>query len=481
MVVAAVDVGILNLTNYKPPAPDEYYLGQRRLTADIRDLYGQLIDGMQGAQGQIRSGGDGGAELTGSPPTQAPLALYSGIVKVAADGSAQVSFDIPAFAGTVRVMAVAWSKDKLGKATGDVVVRDPVVLTATLPRFLRTGDHGAVQFELDNVEGAAGDYAISVSAQGTAKIEGGKQTLTLDAKKRGHVSLPVTASGAGASTIDVSVSGPNGFALDRAYALNVRPATQTLVAPQRAAACRRRDADAQPRHVRRLRARHRTRGALGRDLDLARCREPAQCARPLSVHLLRADHQRGHGHAVCEGFRPRSAGGGVRRHRPTSAGFHRAAHVARGLQRLVRPVVGGRRRYLARRLRHRFPHARARARLQRCRRPGSIWRSTACAITSATRRSRARTAAAISPMRSTCWRATRPPRSATCAISPTSSSPTWRHPSPRRRSAPRSPCSATRRAPSRCLPPRSRRFPRSRSSMSAATISARACAIPRRW
>ncbi len=229
VVVAAVDVGILNLTNYKPPAPDEYYLGQRRLTAEIRDLYGKLIDGMQGAIGQIRSGGDAGAELTGSPPTQAPLALYSGIVKVAADGSATVSFDIPAFAGTVRVMAVAWTKDKVGKATGDVIVRDPVVLTATLPRFLRTGDKGAVQLELDNVEGAAGEYAITVGAEGAAKIEGDKQTLKLDAKQRAHVSLPVTAAGAGASTIDVNVSGPNGFTLARAYALNVRPATQTLV------------------------------------------------------------------------------------------------------------------------------------------------------------------------------------------------------------------------------------------------------------
>jgi len=46
IVVAAVDVGILNLTNYKPPAPDDYYLGQRRMTSEIRDLYGQLIDGM---------------------------------------------------------------------------------------------------------------------------------------------------------------------------------------------------------------------------------------------------------------------------------------------------------------------------------------------------------------------------------------------------------------------------------------------------
>jgi len=231
VVVAAVDVGILNLTNYKPPAPDDYYLGQRRLTADVRDLYGQLIDGMQGVRGAIRSGGDiAGAELSGSPPTQAPLALYSGIIRVGPDGTAQVSFDIPAFAGSVRVMAVAWSKDKVGKASGDVIVRDPVVLAATLPRFLRTGDRGSVQLELDNVEGAAGDYAISAVVDGTTvKLDGDKpQTLKLAAKQRDRVSLPVSAQGAGASTFTVKVSGPNSFALERSYPLDVRPATQIL-------------------------------------------------------------------------------------------------------------------------------------------------------------------------------------------------------------------------------------------------------------
>ena len=230
VVLAAVDVGILNLTNYKPPAPDDHYLGQRRLTAEIRDLYGQLIDGMQGVKGQIRSGGDSaGAELSGSPPTQAPLALYSGIVTVDRDGAAQVQFDIPAFAGSVRVMAVAWTKEKVGKASGDVIVRDPVVLTATLPRFLRTSDHGAVQLELDNVEGAAGDYNLSVTADGAAKLEGNQsQALKLAAKQRDRVSIPVTASGAGPSTVTVKVNGPDNFALERSYALDVRPATQIL-------------------------------------------------------------------------------------------------------------------------------------------------------------------------------------------------------------------------------------------------------------
>src|SRR6202051_549697 len=133
IAVAAVDVGILNLTNYKPPSPNDYYLGQRALAAEIRDLYGDLIDGMQGTSGQIRTGGDAGAGLEGNPPTGPPLSFFSGIVPVGADGSADVAFDIPDFAGTVRVMAVAWTKDKVGHATTDVIVRDPVVLTATLP------------------------------------------------------------------------------------------------------------------------------------------------------------------------------------------------------------------------------------------------------------------------------------------------------------------------------------------------------------
>lgn len=230
IVVAAVDVGILNLTNYKPPAPDDYYLGQRRLTAEIRDLYGQLIDGMQGTRGQLKTGGDAaGAELQGSPPTQKPLALYSGIVTVGPDGTAEVSFDIPEFAGTARVMAVAWSSTRLGRATTDVTVRDPVVLTATLPRFLLNGDRGTMSFDLDNVEGAPGDYTIAVKTTGPVKVTGNPTTtVKLAAKQRTSMSLAIDAGGAGTANLDVDIKGPNGLALARHYALDVKAATQIL-------------------------------------------------------------------------------------------------------------------------------------------------------------------------------------------------------------------------------------------------------------
>ena len=229
IAVAAVDVGILNLTNYKPPSPDDYYLGQRALAAEIRDLYGDLIDGMQGPRGQIRSGGDEGAQLQGNPPTGPPVALYSGIVSVGADGSAEVAFDIPDFAGTLRVMAVAWSKDRIGHGTTDVIVRDPVVLTATLPRFLLPGDHSSLHLDLDNVEGEPGDYAVAVTtADAVAADAGTSRKLTLRAKERGAITVPLTATAAGVGSVRVRVSGPAGLALDRNLTLAVRSPAQIL-------------------------------------------------------------------------------------------------------------------------------------------------------------------------------------------------------------------------------------------------------------
>src|ERR1700749_1553633 len=184
---------------------------------------------MRGTREQIKSGGDAGAELQGSPPTQKPLALYSGIVTVAADGTAEINFDIPEFAGTARVMAVAWTATKLGRATTDVTVRDPVVLTATLPRFLLTGDHGTMSFDLDNVEGAPGDYTVNVSASGPVKVSGNPTTtVNLAARQRTSMALALDAGGAGTANLDVDIKGPNGLTLARHYAVDVKAATQIL-------------------------------------------------------------------------------------------------------------------------------------------------------------------------------------------------------------------------------------------------------------
>ena len=81
LVVAAVDVGILNLTNYKPPAPDDYYLGQRALSADVRDLYGQSDRRHAGhARPDPHRRRRAARSCRAARRRRPPVALYSGIV-----------------------------------------------------------------------------------------------------------------------------------------------------------------------------------------------------------------------------------------------------------------------------------------------------------------------------------------------------------------------------------------------------------------
>ena len=210
VTVSAVDVGILNLTGFKTPDPGAHFFGQRKLPVDIRDLWGMLIDGMQGAAGAIHAGGDTSGNLEGNLPTQAPLALFSGLVKLDDQGRATVSFDLPAFNGSVRLTALAWSKGKVGSTKADVAVRDPVVVAATLPRFLDVGDRSQMHVEIDNVEGEAGDYKLDLDIHGplTADADVMARTFRLGAHQRLSVSMPITAAGVGTADLDLELLGP---------------------------------------------------------------------------------------------------------------------------------------------------------------------------------------------------------------------------------------------------------------------------------
>ena len=70
VTLAAVDVGVLNLTRFEAPKPEGWFFGQRRLGAELRDLYGRLIDGMRAERGRLRSGGDSRRRVDGRQPAR---------------------------------------------------------------------------------------------------------------------------------------------------------------------------------------------------------------------------------------------------------------------------------------------------------------------------------------------------------------------------------------------------------------------------
>ncbi len=227
VTLAAVDVGVLNLTRFEAPKPEGWFFGQRRLGAELRDLYGRLIDGMRAERGRLRSGGDsGGISMDGNPPVEATLALFSGIVKVGPDGTANVEFQLPDFNGTVRVSAVAWSGDKIGSASKDVIVRDAVALTVSGPRFLTLGDQARLELAVHNVEGPAGAYQVSGQYElepGASKpTRGFERSVTLGAGERKREAFELKPDEVGLTTLAVRVTGPDGIDVRRKLTFDVK-------------------------------------------------------------------------------------------------------------------------------------------------------------------------------------------------------------------------------------------------------------------
>lgn len=227
ITVAAVDVGVLNLTRFATPEPTKWFFAQPLLGMEIRDLYGRLIDGMKAERGAFKSGGDadGSLGMQGSPPVEETVALFSGIVPVGANGMAEVTFDMPDFNGSLRLMAVAWTEDKIGEASQQVVVRDKVAVTASMPRFLTLGDRAGVQLDLHNLELPDGTITVRVvQTYATGRsMDILEQVVAIAKDARHSLKLDIEPRQLGLVTYDVFVSGPDGLDVKRDYILDVKP------------------------------------------------------------------------------------------------------------------------------------------------------------------------------------------------------------------------------------------------------------------
>ncbi len=229
--LAAVDEGILRLTRFVSPDPTSHFLGRRVLGLDLRDDWGRLIMPAEGDATLLRQGGDdGGFALPDIP--QRTVSLFTPPVQIGADGRAVIQLDIPDFAGAVRLMAVGWQDNRIGAANAPMVVRDPLVAEALLPRFLAPGDEARLAVLLQNVDFPSGEAVATVSVEGPLALSGPDRLSAMLAT--GARALPATilrATGVGRGVVKLDVTFPGGFHVAREAAITVRPsrAAQTIV------------------------------------------------------------------------------------------------------------------------------------------------------------------------------------------------------------------------------------------------------------
>ncbi len=223
VTLAAVDEGILRLTRFASPDPKPHFLGRRRLGLDIRDDWGRLIAPAEGEATLLRQGGDEASFVLPDIPLRT-VTLFTPPVQAGADGVARITLAMPDFNGQVRLMAVGWQGARIGAAATSVIVRDPLVAEALLPRFLAPGDAARLSVLLHNLDLPAGEAAASVTVEGPLVIEG--QSRLAATLAPGAQAVPVTvikATGAGRGVIRLAVTGPGGFAVTRESAITVRP------------------------------------------------------------------------------------------------------------------------------------------------------------------------------------------------------------------------------------------------------------------
>lgn len=228
VVVEAVDLGIISLTGYALPDAAAYFLAQRGLGVEAWDIYGRVIERLQGERARLRFGGD--AALSALPQARRPtakvqtVALHHAPVAFDAQGKASVTFVAPDFNGTLRVAALAYSAERYASAGDEAIVRAPLVLEVSTPRAMAPGDESQVSVDLHNLSGEARRYTVRAEADAPLALRGAAQTVELADNARRTLSFPLSAlPGFGAGEFRITAESDAGT-LQREFEIAVRPA-----------------------------------------------------------------------------------------------------------------------------------------------------------------------------------------------------------------------------------------------------------------
>jgi uncharacterized protein YfaS (alpha-2-macroglobulin family) len=228
VAVAAVDQGVLNITNYPVPDAWAWMFAKRAMVIDAYDLYSRVIEAMDGATAKLRYGGDMGGKglpkATRLNPKVKIVDLFAGPVAFDANGKAVVHVDVPDFNGSLRVTALAFGDDRFGNADGQVTVRAPLVVEPGTPRVMAGGDKARITIDLKNMSGKDGVAKVTVKGTGLIHIDNATQSAALKNGAGTVLTMPVTAS-AGVDVAKVDIHAElNDFSVDRHFEFSVRSA-----------------------------------------------------------------------------------------------------------------------------------------------------------------------------------------------------------------------------------------------------------------
>jgi len=197
VTLAAVDNGVLQISDFKTPDPYNHFYSKKALQVTAYDLYPLLFPEIRGRWSS--TGGDGELSMSKRvnpmPAKRFKIVSYwSGIAKAGGNGEANFEFDIPKFSGEVRLMAVAYKNERFGSSENTMTVADPIVISTALPRFLSPGDTVMVPVTLSNTTAKSANVSAALKVEGPIKIIGSNsQSVAINANSEGRALFRIAA------------------------------------------------------------------------------------------------------------------------------------------------------------------------------------------------------------------------------------------------------------------------------------------------
>ncbi len=226
--LAAVDNGILAVTNFRTPDPYQWYFSKRALGVSAWDLYPLLFPEIRRTMSSTGGDGDLSMDLRQNPFATKrfkPMSYWSGWKK-ASGGEVTFEVKIPSFSGQVRLMAIGVSGDKFGGAEATMQVADPLVLSTSMPRFMTPGDTVLAGVTISNTTGKTAMVSAKLKVEGPVGFgTGGMMETSISPNAEGRIEFPVYATGLpGQGKITVTATGL-GETFQEVIDISVRPAS----------------------------------------------------------------------------------------------------------------------------------------------------------------------------------------------------------------------------------------------------------------
>lgn len=229
VTLAAVDNGVLQVSDFKTPDPYHYFYAKKALQVNGYDIYPLLFPELRARLSS--TGGDADLEMSKRtnpmPAKRIKLVSYwSGIVKTNGNGQASFELDIPSFSGQVRLMAVSYRNERFGSAESVMKVADPLVLSTALPRFLSPKDTISMPVNISNTTAKSTNVSATIKVTGPLQVSGNNtQALNLAANREGRAVFQVIASpSVNVGKIVIEVNGMAEKFIDETD-ISVRPAS----------------------------------------------------------------------------------------------------------------------------------------------------------------------------------------------------------------------------------------------------------------